>query len=302
MALRRRLYAKGWLASERLAAPVIVVGNILVGGTGKTPLVIWLAQQLMAAGYRPGIISRGYGGHADSYPLRVDAATDPAHCGDEPLLIAQRTGCPVAVGPDRVADGLRLLEEAGVDILIADDGLQHYRLRRDLEIAVSDGGRGLGNGWMLPVGPLREPPKRLDEVDWRVVNGGLTGAGEFLMTLEQGDAMRLTDGMRRPLKDFAGVRLHAAAGIGNPERFFSQLEQAGLTIQRHPFEDHRAFQGGELAFADADAVLMTEKDGVKYRPYADDRHWIVPVEARLEARLVTEILERLPSVAGAALE
>lgn len=281
LARRRRLQA----AAIRLPVPVIVVGNISVGGTGKTPLVIALVELLRSWGWSPGVVSRGYGGHAPRYPWRVDAADgDPAQCGDEPLLIAQRTGCPVVVAPDRVAAARQLLP-LGVDIIVSDDGLQHYRLARDVEICVVDGGRGLGNQALLPAGPLRETPARLAEVDLVVVNGGgwrtAPCAPIIDMALQLDEAWALAGGARRALDSFVGVPVHAVAGIGNPERFFAALEAHGLRIERHVFADHHRYRASELRFADGAPVLMTEKDAIKCRAFADLRYWAVPVQARI---------------------
>ncbi len=264
-----------------MPCPIIVVGNISVGGTGKTPFVIWLVQRLQQWGFRPGVISRGYGGRSPVYPLRVDGGTDPALCGDEPLLIALRTGAPVAVAPDRVAAARLLAEEDAVDVIVTDDGLQHYRLPRDMEICVVDGARGLGNRQLLPAGPLRESSRRLLEVDWVVVNDGRfeSPSPTLHFSLTGGPAFSLLTEQTRPLSDFSQV--HAVAGIGNPERFFTSLEAEGLSLHRHAFGDHHRYRPDDLAFGDGLPVIMTEKDAVKCRAFADDRLWSRPVEARL---------------------
>ncbi|MGH8541748.1 MAG: tetraacyldisaccharide 4'-kinase, partial [Stenotrophobium sp.] len=262
-ARRRRLSAQ----AQPLSVPVIVVGNISLGGTGKTPFVIWLVESLRAWGFRPGVISRGYGGHAPQYPLEVTPETAAALCGDEPLLMAQRLGVPLAVAPDRVAAAKFLLQRHAIDILVADDGLQHYRLPRDLEICVVDGARGLGNGALLPAGPLREAPSRLREVGLVVVNGG----GWRRAAIPHADMMLRMDmavsfsGGKKPLQDFAGQRVHAVAGIGNPERFFAQLRGQGIEVVPLAFADHHAYAAGDLDFGDQLPVLMTEKDAVKCR-------------------------------------
>lgn len=288
------------LRPQRLPVPVIVVGNLSVGGTGKTPFTLWLVEQLRAAGWRPGIVSRGYGGRAPAYPLRVTAQTDPRHCGDEPALMARRLACPLAVAPDRVAAARQLVESGEVDILVSDDGLQHYRLGRDLEVCVIDSARGLGNGALLPAGPLREPPERLREVDLIVMNGPvLTRRHEkpmLVMQLDLGAARSFISGLEKPLAFFIGGRVHAVAGIGNPERFFSALEAAGLRILRHPFPDHHAFAASDLDFGDGHAVLMTEKDAVKCQAFAKPHFWSVPVEAKFsetDTELVRESLRKL---------
>lgn len=273
-AWRRQRHTAG---AEPLSVPVIVVGNISVGGTGKTPFVIWLVERLRSWGYRPGIISRGYGGRARQYPLRVEAGTTAKLCGDEPALMARRLGCPIAVAPRRVDAAKLLLAEGGVDILVADDGLQHYSLRRDLEICVVDARRGLGNRALLPAGPLREPPSRLGEVDCIIINGG--GAGGLEMRLRMGAACALEGGATRELATFSTV--HACAGIGHPQRFFSQLREFGLDVIEHPFPDHHQYQPADLSFDDDHPVLMTEKDAVKCVAFSQPHHWYVPVEAVL---------------------
>ncbi|WP_299687852.1 tetraacyldisaccharide 4'-kinase [Hydrocarboniphaga sp.] len=266
-----------------LALPVIVVGNISLGGTGKTPFVIWLVEHLRDWGWRPGVISRGYGGRAPQYPFRVEAGSDPALVGDEPLLIALRTGVPVVVDPDRVAAARLLIASGEVDVLIADDGLQHYRLPRQLEFCVVDGARGVGNGALLPAGPLREPPSRLSNVDLVVVNGaGFDGGPESVrFDLRTGRLRSLVSGEPRTLADFAGSAVHAIAGIGNPLRFFASLESAGLRVHRHAFDDHHRYRPQDLAFGDGLPVLMTEKDAVKCHAFAQGHWWALPVSAEL---------------------
>jgi tetraacyldisaccharide 4'-kinase len=292
-AVRRGLYAAGLLRRVRLPVPVIVVGNITAGGTGKTPLVIALVEVLRARGRKPGVISRGYGGSARA-AMRVDVHSDPLVVGDEARLIFDTTGAPVAVGRDRVAAGRTLLASADVDVLIADDGLQHYRLQRDVEICVIDGERRFGNGLLLPAGPLREPITRLGSVDFRVCNGGELQTGEIPMTLF-GDAATALDDVSaaRPLREFAGQRVHAVAGIGNPRRFFAQLRAAGIDVIEHPFGDHHAYAAKDLDFSDKLPILMTQKDAVKCRVFAPENCWFVPVRARLPVALTDSLLERL---------
>ncbi len=293
VAIRRRAYRWRLLPSVRLELPVVVVGNISVGGTGKTPLTIWLVERLRRAGYRPGIITRGYGGKAATWPQCVVAESDPALVGDEPVIMAQRCGCPVVAGPDRVSAAKRLLDSSECDILVSDDGMQHYRLQRDLEIAVIDGARRFGNGHCLPAGPLREPVSRLAEVDFVVVNGG-AGTGECEMVLEQGDAVSLGRSLSTsPLAAFRGQVVHAVAGIGNPERFFGQLRAQGLDLIEHAFPDHHPFTADDIAFDDELPVLMTEKDAVKCRHFAGSGQWYVPVEAHLEQRFEQALLARI---------
>jgi len=291
--IRRALYSAGLLPRMRLPVPVIVVGNITVGGTGKTPLVIALVEGLRARGRKPGVISRGYGGSARGV-ARVDARSDPRVVGDKARLIFDATGAPVGVGRDRVAAGRALLASGDVDVLVADDGLQHYRLQRDIEICVIDGERRFGNGRLLPAGPLREPVSRLDRVDFRVCNGDEPRSGETAMTLSGETAVALDDVARsRPLRDFAGQRVHAVAGIGNPGRFFAHLRAAGIDVIEHPFADHHAYITGDLDFGDDLPILMTEKDAVKCRPSARSDSWSVPVRARLPAAFAENVDARL---------
>lgn len=292
-ALRRRAYRTGLLSVHRMPVPVIVIGNITVGGTGKTPLVAWLARFLIGAGYTPGIVSRGYGGKVGNWPQPVAADSDPALVGDEAVLLARRSGCAVVVGPDRVAAARVLLEHSPCDVILSDDGLQHYRLGRDVEIAVIDGVRGFGNGRCLPAGPLREPPERLREVDLVVVNG-TAGEGQYSMRLiEQVPRDVMDAGASRPLADFQGTRVHAVAGIGHPERFFKRLRALGLRIVEHPFPDHHAYSPADLDFGDGEPVLMTEKDAVKCRRFARPHLWYVPVEAQMDESFGARVLALL---------
>jgi tetraacyldisaccharide 4'-kinase len=294
---RRRQQAAA--REQRLPVPVVVVGNIAVGGTGKTPFVIWLVERLREWGWKPGVVSRGYGGRAREWPQRVQPGSDPALVGDEPVLVARRAGCPVVVGPDRVAAARALLDGGGVDIVVSDDGLQHYRLWRDLEIAVVDATRGLGNGRLLPAGPLREPASRLGEVALVVANGPgwTTPAGrQVTMRLVAWQVEALDGSGGRLLADFAGQTVHAVAGIGNPARFFAMLSQQGIGLVVHPFPDHHAFARADLEFGDGLPVLMTEKDAVKCRAFGAPGHWVVPVEARLEPDSIALVQELTQSL------
>jgi tetraacyldisaccharide 4'-kinase len=288
--LRRGLFRIGGLRSVRLPAPVVVIGNISAGGTGKTPLTIAVAAALRARGYRPGVVSRGYGGSRRE-PLLLGEAPDPAQVGDEPCLI-HASGVPVAVGRDRPA-AAQLLLDAGCDVLIADDGLQHYRLARDVEICVIDGVRRFGNRRLLPAGPLREPLDRLQRVDLRVCNGGAAEAGEYPMQLRGGDAIALDDGRTQALASFRGQRVHAVAAIGNPQRFFDSLRAAGIEVIEHAFADHHGFVPADLDFADGLPLLMTDKDAVKCRRFAQQHWWRVPVQAYLPAAFYEVLGERL---------
>lgn len=290
--LRRLAYRRGWLSVWQPPVPLIIVGNITVGGSGKTPLVLWLARMLREQGYRPGLVSRGYGGKAANWPQPVNADSDPKMVGDEAVLLAGRSGCPMVVGPDRVAAAQQLLAEYDVNVILSDDGMQHYRMGRSLEIAVLDGERRLGNGLCLPAGPLRELPRRLRQVDFIVVNGQ-GRAGEWSMRLQPVELENLAEGQRHPLTALAGEAVHAVAGIGHPQRFFATLRELGLKIVEHPFPDHHPYVAGELDFADGRAVLMTEKDAVKYRPHATSQHWYLPVQAQLAAEFADELLAML---------
>ena len=287
---RQCLYASGLRRSSRIARPVIVVGNLTVGGTGKTPLVCWLAARLAERGFAPGIVTRGYGGSSRGVRL-IGASDDPAVAGDEPILLARRTGMPVAVGRDRPA-AARLLVESGCDVVLSDDGLQHYALARDCEIVVIDGDRRFGNGWLLPAGPLRERRTRLRTADVVVVNGGralLDGA--LSMRLEARSAVALADGRMNPLPAFAGLEVHAVAGIGHPERFFNMLRAHGIEVIGHPLPDHARLAPADIAFPDSKPVLMTEKDAVKCRHAADERHWYVPVSAYFDGAESTTLID-----------
>lgn len=277
--LRRQAYRLGWLNSRRLQVPVIVVGNISVGGTGKTPLIIWLARKLVAMGHRPGIILRGYGGTAGKAPTAVTASSRPQEVGDEAVLIQRRSDCPVFVGSLRVEAGRQLLAQHDCDLLLSDDGLQHYALQRDLEIVVIDGERRFGNGLCLPAGPLREPTSRLRQADLVVVNESPKD-GELSMLVNAVEAVSLADGQHRPLQSFQDQTLHAVAGIGHPERFFTTLREAGLNPVCHPFSDHHPYAEEEFRPFSGQTVLMTEKDGVKCEQFALPGLWYVPATAQ----------------------
>jgi tetraacyldisaccharide 4'-kinase len=290
--LRRTAYRRGWRAAVEPPVPVIVVGNVSVGGTGKTPFVIWLAAQLMQRGRRVGIVTRGYRGKGTEWPRAVTPDSDPAEVGDEPVLLARRTGCPVVAGPDRVACVEALLEQSRVDVVLSDDGLQHYRLGRVFEIAVVDGARGMGNGLCLPAGPLREPPSRLQEVDAIVVNGeGWGHAGVFRARAVVTKVYRLRDGEQRTLESFASQPIvHAVAGIGNPQRFFELLRDAGLEVEEHPLDDHAEISREALTFDEPGPVLITEKDAVKCEHLEPDDVWCVVVDFEFDADSTARLL------------
>jgi tetraacyldisaccharide 4'-kinase len=296
--IRRQLYRRGGLSRYRAPVPLMVVGNISVGGTGKTPAVVALSKLLRDAGFTPGLVSRGYGGRAQQWPQPVTASSDTTLVGDEPVLLAGRTGCPMWVGPDRSGAVRALLgEHPEVDIVIADDGMQHYRLARDLEIAVIDGERGLGNGRCLPAGPLREPRARLKSVDFVLVNGGDAGAFSGVpMKLAGQTLVNVADSRRMPVDALRGRRVHAVAGIGAPGRFFDALGAAGLDVVAHPFPDHHRFSAADLDFGDSTPVLMTEKDAVKCTGIARPHHWYLPVEAQLPERFREKLIERVKGI------
>jgi tetraacyldisaccharide 4'-kinase len=301
MALRSVFYRLGLRHRVRVGVPVVVIGNLTVGGTGKTPLVAWFSTRLAAVGLRVGIVSRGYGGRARGV-TRVTLHSRASEVGDEPLLLARRSQATVFVGKDRVAAAKQAVAD-GVDIVLCDDGLQHLALMRDCEIVVIDGQRGFGNGSLLPRGPLRESPRRLRRVNAVVVNGAMrTGFAlppfvsrtHFDMKMQPGDARPVSGGGGlRALSSFRGGGVHAVAAIGNPQRFFDMLRDAGLTLYEHAFADHHAFKPGDLNFGDALPVLMTEKDAVKCAAFADARCWYVPVTAEFtedQARALVDLV------------
>jgi len=292
---RKSAYITGEKSCYRSPVPVIVVGNITAGGNGKTPVVIWLVEMLKNRGYRPGVISRGYGGKSDSYPLLVSNHTIAFECGDEPKLISVRTGVPVVVSPIR-KDAVKRILETEVDIIISDDGLQHYALERDIEFIVVDGKRRFGNQQFIPLGPLRESLARLHTVDFVINNGGETRQNEIAMTLLPGSAVNLVTGRRADVKELK--QMMAFAGIGNPKRFFLTLDDLGADIvQAVSFSDHRVYTKKELIpFLNYDGhVIMTEKDAVKCRDFANDHWWYLPVSADFcfndEARIIKRIEE-----------
>lgn len=294
MRLRRRAYRAGWLRSEPLTVPVVVVGNLTVGGTGKTPLVLRLVALLKAQGFNPGIITRGYGGAATTWPQPVGPDSDPVLVGDEPVLLARRSGRTLVAGPDRVAAGRMAIELGGCDILVSDDGLQHYRLARDLEILLIDGVRGFGNGRCLPAGPLREPVTRCASVDLVVYKDG-DGAG-YRMRLTPGVFVNLLDPtLHRAAEDLRGASVLAVAGIGDPERFFLLLETLGLQIERCPYPDHYRYTRSDSVGWGNRTVIMTEKDAVKCAAIAARDHWYLPVDAVLDDSFETAFFSKLGS-------
>ncbi|MEH0874718.1 tetraacyldisaccharide 4'-kinase [Pectobacterium cacticida] len=296
--LIRQSYRLGWRKRWRSPVPVVVVGNLTAGGNGKTPVVIWLVEQLQRRGYRVGVVSRGYGGKAASYPLLLDDSVTTAQAGDEPVLIMQRTGAPVAVAPRRRDAVNILLAQYAPEVIIADDGLQHYALARDIELVVVDGIRRFGNGWWLPAGPMREREGRLASVDAVIVNGGTPRMNEIGMTLTVGMAVNVLSGESRALSQFHDVV--AMAGIGHPPRFFATLRDAGVSVAREvAFADHQVYRPEQLVSLTQDAtqpLLMTEKDAVKCKSFAQDNWWYLPVYAVLAEPQSAQLLDKIAYV------
>ncbi len=309
VALRRAAYRAGVLETVRLPVPVAIVGNVALGGTGKTPLVLWLAALLRERGRRPGIVSRGYGG-SQTGPAPVPPDGDPRRHGDEPVLLAQRAGCPIWIGADRIAAGQALLAaHPDCDVIVSDDGLQHYRLARDVEVVVCPA--EARNPWLLPAGPFREPPARAAYADAIVVHGGSTGTASaspgsppvYTMTLAGSTFRNLLNPASSAEADrFRHRNVHAIAGIGQPQRFFRHLQGLGLDFTAHPFPDHHPFAASDLEFAGADAVLMTEKDAVKCVAYADEHHWALRVDAQVDTALGELVLRKLDSTRHSTLD
>ena len=300
--LRRAAYAAGLARTASVPASVIVVGNISVGGTGKTPFVIWLAAELTRMGHKVGIVSRGYSGAKRREAALVTPDSDPETAGDEAVLLARRTGLPVAVCRDRAAAANLLCSRYPMDVLLSDDGLQHYRMPRDMEIVLLDGERGLGNGWLLPAGPLRETEHRLGEVALTVIKRAavdrFTWPGAVYMHLAVTTAVSLNDGRRVPLAEFTGQSVYALAGIGHPQQFFAALGAAGLRVDGRALADHAHLTPADVQFPGEWPVFMTEKDAVKCRSMGLARHWYVEAAADFSAADRTLILERV----GKAIE
>ncbi|MFU2316741.1 tetraacyldisaccharide 4'-kinase [Rahnella sp. PCH160] len=292
--LIRYSYKSGLRKSWRAPVPVVVVGNLTAGGNGKTPVVIWLVETLQQHGFRVGVVSRGYGGKAESYPLVLTEETLAAQAGDEPVLIFQRTGAAVAVSPVRSEAVKALLAAHELDVIITDDGLQHYALQRDVEIVVIDGVRRFGNGQWLPAGPMRERQARLRTVDAVITNGGTALAGELTMVLQPGKAVNLVTGEQRDAATLKNVV--AMAGIGHPPRFFATLKQLGLVLQKEiAFADHQAYSPEQIsgAIQPDQQLLMTEKDAVKCRSFAQAAWWYLPVEAKIQGLQAEKLLQKI---------
>ena len=286
--IRRWLYQLKLKTVNHFSVPVIVIGNIIVGGTGKTPLVIWLANLLSQQGYKPGIVSRGYKVKNITKPRLITTNSSITEAGDEPLIIAKHTNCPVVITPNRSKAIELLINQHNCNIIISDDGLQHYAMARDIEIVVVDGQRQFGNGWLLPAGPLREPISRLKSVDFSVYN-------TVNMHLQPATSLTAVNDNQRHLNisELTNKKVHAVAGIGNPQRFFTTLRQLGLQIIEHPFPDHYNFQKNDIDLDENSIIIMTEKDAVKCTEISDSRHWFLPVTAELEKDLANNILSRI---------
>jgi len=296
VALRRWAYRRGLLAREAVSVPIVVIGNITVGGTGKTPLVAWLVRQLGEAGYRPGIVSRGYGGSANRFPRLVNTNSSLADVGDEALVLARQTQAPICIGVDRVAAARHLLAEANVNIIISDDGLQHYRLARDFEIAVLDGDRMLGNGRLLPAGPLREPSGRLREVDLVFVNGEVDYPAGYSFKLVPANAIELNTSKESNLQEFRGKRVWAVAGIGNPQRFRKMLESFGIEPIDVDIPDHGGISLEALRQEEAYPILMTEKDAVKYFTDPVPDAWYVPITVKMPIQAQNAVMNGIQEI------
>jgi tetraacyldisaccharide 4'-kinase len=293
---RRADYTSGRKSSYRAPVPVVVVGNISVGGNGKTPMVVYLVEKLQAMGYKPGVVSRGYGGKAEHYPLLVEASTSAVQCGDEPKLIAQRTGAPVAVDPIR-SQAVKCLLKQGVDIVITDDGLQHYALQRDIELVIIDGERRFGNQQLLPLGPLREPISRLQDVDFVVANGVVANDTEIAMQLKPSSAINLVTGESRSVSELGPCV--AIAGIGHPPRFFNTLRDLDADlVTTKGFSDHSPINEADLTAIVPNKVslIMTEKDAVKCADFAHENWWYLPVDAQLEPKATESLTQQLQQV------
>lgn len=287
--IRRLLYRRGFIYSYRPGKPLLVVGNVTVGGTGKTPVVIALVEALQSQGLRPGVVSRGYGATAERYPHRVGKSSLASECGDEPLLIYRRTNCPCVVSPDRPDAVRTLLRDYDVDVVISDDGLQHYALRRDMEIAVLDAAVGVGNGFCLPAGPLREPRRRLRSVDFILYRGKDSDYDGITYQIES--LVNVVTGEQRPMapEAFQEQAFYAVSGIGRPQQFYQSLGKAGFRFESRTFPDHHRYSASDFAALGDRPILMTEKDAVKCRDLAGDNAWYVRINARLPERIIHSV-------------
>jgi len=292
-ACRRMLYRSGLLRRCKMPVPVIIVGNISVGGTGKTPLVIAITQYLISKGFKPGVVSRGYGGRAKHWPQSVTSDSNPEIVGDEAVLIAQRCHCPVSVGPDRIRAAERLVQDNACDVIVSDDGLQHLALQRDFEIVVIDGERRFGNGFCLPAGPLRELSSRANQVDLVVVNGEARANEQPMQLVFDECADVAGAGNTLPVSELSGKKVHAVCGIGNNERFFRALESRNIELVKHPFPDHYRYREVDVQFDDELPVVMTEKDAVKCSQFKLRNTWYLKVDAKLNEECFREIEEAI---------
>tara|TARA_R110001592_G_scaffold125109_2_gene334368 strand:- start:1905 stop:2921 length:1017 start_codon:yes stop_codon:yes gene_type:complete len=298
--LRRYLYLSGIFKVHYVDVPVVVVGNITVGGTGKSPLVCHLVEALRNKGFNPGVVSRGYGAKIGKYQVReVFTHSLPAEVGDEPLMLKKKLDCRIFVSPSRSL-AAKTLEKVGCDIIISDDGMQHYALHRDIEICVFDGQRKWGNGHLLPMGPLREPISRLQSIPYLVVNGASDSGSygqaalkqkAFSMSLQAESLISMNNENAKPLQDFSGKTVHAVAAIGHPERFFNTLSDAGITLETHAFGDHHVYQASDFKFDHELPIIMTEKDAVKCEQFDLKESWYLPVSAKLNGDLAAQIIK-----------
>lgn len=294
--LRKYCYQHAIFKSKKFPVPVIVVGNITLGGTGKTPLVIYLIELLKQQGYKPGVVSRGYGGKAQRYPCKVTESTKASEVGDEPTLIFLRTKVPVVVDPIRINAAEVLINQYDCDVVISDDGLQHYALQRDIEIAVIDSHKKFGNGFLFPAGPLREPRSRLKSVDMIITNGESHNKDYFSLKVEAAGIINLVDNDKRVSAEyFSNKQLIAMAGIGNPERFFKTLSQLGLSYLKHPLPDHYHYTIADFKDVNDSQIIMTEKDAVKAKSYAKGNMWYVPIKTMASDSFNRLVLDKLQS-------
>ena len=289
-------YQRNKLSKQQphIECPIIVVGNITVGGTGKTPLTIYITQLLQKSGFKPAIITRGYGGKSEHWPQYVKPNTDPNLVGDEAVLMATRTNVPIYAGANRLESILKLLAQHDVDVIISDDGLQHYKMPRDIQIAVIDATRLLGNGLCLPAGPLRERKERLDSCDFVVLNGGKP-SDEFSHNMQlTGDVLiNLSTAEEMPVEGFKEKRVNAVTGIGNPQRFYTSLKEFGLVLETVSFPDHHDFQKEDIDFKNESPIIMTEKDAVKCKTFAKENMWYLPISASLDNNFNQDLLQLL---------
>ena len=295
MLARRHCYRLGVFKRISLAVPVIVVGGVTVGGSGKTPVVLSLIRHFQDKGFRPGVVCKGYKGHSPFWPREVNDSTTAALVGDEAQLIYELTGAPVVAGPERARNGVCLIDKFGCNILLSDDGFQHHALERDLDILVLDGQAGYGNGWCLPAGPLREFRSQIKRADIVLVNGTnekfrFEEPDASRMSVRISEAYNLSGGIRKQLSEFTGEPVHGVAGVGNPVRFFRQLEQLGIDLARHPFPDHHQFEESDLDFGDDGLILMTEKDAIKCRDMTiTNKLWAIPAITEIDQRVFDQI-------------